>query len=456
MTTEDVMHVIDLEQPEGVVVQFGGQTAINLAESLVSHGVKILGTSLEGINKAEDRHEFETMLNKLNIPQPEGMTAFTVEEALKIAHKITYPVLVRPSYVLGGRAMEIVHSDDELRVYMKTAVKEISHDSPILVDRYVLGKECEIDAIADGKNVYIPGVMEHVERAGIHSGDSISVYPTQTLSKKVKDTIIDYAEKIGRGFEFVGLYNIQFIVDHNQKVYVLEVNPRSSRTVPFLSKITGVPMCTVATKALLGESLEEQGYKPGYHPEEPGHVYCKAPVFSFAKLRSVDTVLGPEMKSTGEALGCDTTFEKALYKGLIASGVQIPMYGSVLMTIADQDKDEAMKLARRFYAIGYGLYATEGTARFLRDNGLFVHQVAKISENAQENVLDIIQKGKVSFVVNTMPNQDKNTSLDGFLIRRVSAENNISCMTSLDTAEALIRVLEARSFSLESLNEMGK
>ncbi len=456
LTTEDVMHVIDLEQPEGVVVQFGGQTAINLAESLVSHGVKILGTSLEGINKAEDRHEFETMLNKLNIPQPEGMTAFTVEEALKIAHKITYPVLVRPSYVLGGRAMEIVHSDDELRVYMKTAVKEISHDSPILVDRYVLGKECEIDAIADGKNVYIPGVMEHVERAGIHSGDSISVYPTQTLSKKVKDTIIDYAEKIGRGFEFVGLYNIQFIVDHNQKVYVLEVNPRSSRTVPFLSKITGVPMCTVATKALLGESLEEQGYKPGYHPEEPGHVYCKAPVFSFAKLRSVDTVLGPEMKSTGEALGCDTTFEKALYKGLIASGVQIPMYGSVLMTIADQDKDEAMKLAKRFYAIGYGLYATEGTARFLRDNGLFVHQVAKISENAQENVLDIIQKGKVSFVVNTMPNQDKNTSLDGFLIRRVSAENNISCMTSLDTAEALIRVLEARSFSLESLNEMGK
>ena len=456
LTTEDVMHVIDLEQPEGVVVQFGGQTAINLAESLVSHGVKILGTSLEGINKAEDRHEFETMLNKLNIPQPEGMTAFTVEEALKIAHKITYPVLVRPSYVLGGRAMEIVHSDDELRVYMKTAVKEISHDSPILVDRYVLGKECEIDAIADGKNVYIPGVMEHVERAGIHSGDTISVYPTQTLSKKVKDTIIDYAEKIGRGFEFVGLYNIQFIVDHNQKVYVLEVNPRSSRTVPFLSKITGVPMCTVATKALLGESLEEQGYKPGYHPEEPGHVYCKAPVFSFAKLRSVDTVLGPEMKSTGEALGCDTTFEKALYKGLIASGVQIPMYGSVLMTIADQDKDEAMKLARRFYAIGYGLYATEGTARFLRDNGLFVHQVAKISENAQENVLDIIQKGKVSFVVNTMPNQDKNTSLDGFLIRRVSAENNISCMTSLDTAEALIRVLEARSFSLESLNEMGK
>jgi carbamoyl-phosphate synthase large subunit len=457
LTTEDVMHIIDLEQPLGVVVQFGGQTAINLADSLVKHGVKILGTSLDGINKAEDRHEFETMLDALKIPQPEGMTAYNVEDALKIAHKITYPVLVRPSYVLGGRAMEIVHNDEELKIYMTTAVKEISHDSPILVDRYVLGKECEIDAIADGKEVYIPGVMEHVERAGIHSGDSISVYPTQTLSKKVKDTIIDYAEKIGRGFGFIGLYNIQFIVDHNEKVYVLEVNPRSSRTVPFLSKITGVPMCTVATKAVLGQSLVDQGYKPGYHQEEPGHVYCKAPVFSFAKLRSVDTVLGPEMKSTGEALGCDVTFEKALYKALIASGSKVPMYGSVLMTIADQDKKDALEMAKRFYAIGYGIYATAGTAKYLEDNGLFVHKAAKISEETEhDNVLDIIQKGKVSFVINTMDAQDRSSSLDGFLIRRVSVENNISCMTSLDTANALLRVLESQSFSLESLNEMGK
>ena len=457
LTTEDVMHVVDLEEPLGVIVQFGGQTAINLADSLSEHGVKILGTSLDSINKAEDRHEFETMLEKLDIPQPEGMTATTVEGALEIAHKISYPVLVRPSYVLGGRAMEIVHDDEELKKYMATAVKEISHDSPILVDRYVLGKECEIDAIADGKEVYIPGVMEHIERAGIHSGDSISVYPTQTLSQKVKDTIIDYATRIGKGFEFVGLYNIQFIVDKNDKVYVLEVNPRSSRTVPFLSKITGVPMCTVATKAVLGQSIAEQGLTPGYHTEDKSRVYVKAPVFSFAKLRSVDTVLGPEMKSTGEALGGDTNLEKALYKALVASGVKIPMYGTVLMTIADADKTEALKIAKRLYAIGYGIYATAGTAKFLQENGLFVHTAAKISEEGEkENVLDIIQQGKVSFVINTMEDKNRETNLDGFLIRRVSAENNISCMTSLDTADALCRVLESRSFSMISMNEMGK
>ena len=455
LTTEDVMHVIDLENPIGVIVQFGGQTAINLADSLVEHGVKILGTSLDSINKAEDRHEFEAMLEKLDIPQPEGMTATTVEGALEIAHKISYPVLVRPSYVLGGRAMEIVQNDEELKKYMSTAVKEISHDSPILVDRYVLGKECEIDAIADGNEVYIPGVMEHIERAGIHSGDSISVYPTQSLSKEVKDTIIDYAIRIGKGFKFVGLYNIQFIVDKDNKVYVLEVNPRSSRTVPFLSKITGVPMCTVATKAILGESISEQGYTPGYHAENQTNVYVKAPVFSFAKLRSVDTVLGPEMKSTGEALGFDTSLEKALYKALVASGVKIPMYGTVLMTIADKDKQEALKIAKRLYAIGYGIYATAGTAKFLQDNGLFVHVAAKISEDTtKENVLDIIQKGKVSFVINTMEDKNRATNNDGFLIRRVAAENNISCMTSLDTADAICKVLESRSFSMISMNEM--
>ena len=360
LTVEDVMHVVDLEQPEGVIVQFGGQTAINLASGLVEHGVKILGTSLEGINKAEDRHEFENMLNVLGIPQPEGETAVTVERALEIANKISYPVLVRPSYVLGGRAMEIVHNDDELKVYMATAVKEISHDSPILVDRYVLGKELEIDAIADGENVFIPGVMEHIERAGIHSGDSISVYPTQTISKKVKDTIIDYAIRIGKGFKFVGLYNIQFIVDKNEKVYVLEVNPRSSRTVPFLSKITGIGMCNIATKCILGQSLLDQNITPGYMKEDTTQVYVKAPVFSFAKLRSVDTVLGPEMKSTGEALGCDDSLEKALYKALIASGVKIPQYGTVLLTVADEDKKDILDIARRFYRIGYGLYATEG------------------------------------------------------------------------------------------------
>ena len=457
LTTEDVMHVIDLEKPLGVIVQFGGQTAINLADSLVEHGVKILGTSLHSIDLAEDRHEFEAMLRKLNIPQPKGETAVTVEESLVIANKIGYPVLVRPSYVLGGRAMEIVHNDDELRVYMATAVKEISHDAPILVDKYIVGKELEIDAIADGKNVYIPGVMEHIERAGIHSGDSISVYPTQIINEKVKETIIDYGTRIGEGFEFVGLYNIQFIVDKENNVYVLEVNPRSSRTVPFLSKITGVPMSQIATKCVLGESIEDQGLTPGYHPEDKERVFVKAPVFSFAKLRSVDTVLGPEMKSTGEALGSDVNLEKALYKALVASGINIPLHGSVLLTIDDDNKQDALEIAKRFYNIGYGIYATKGTAKFLEDNGLFVHVAAKVNEdNGNETVLDIIRHGHVNFVINTMSNKDNSTSKDGFLIRRVSAENNISCMTSLDTAHALIKVLESLSFSMISMNEMGK
>ena len=456
LTTEDVMHVIDLEKPLGVIVQFGGQTAINLADSLVEHGVKILGTSLKSIDEAEDRHEFEAMLKKLEIPQPQGETAVTVEEALVIAQKIGYPVLVRPSYVLGGRAMEIVHNDEELKIYMATAVKEISHDAPILVDKYIVGKELEIDAIADGEDVFIPGVMEHIERAGVHSGDSISVYPTQTISKEVKDTIIDYGMRIGKGFNFIGLYNIQFIVDKQNNVYVLEVNPRSSRTVPFLSKITGVQMSNIATKAILGHSLKEQGLTPGYHMEEEGRVFVKAPVFSFAKLRSVDTVLGPEMKSTGEALGSDINLEKALYKALVASGINVPTHGNVLLTIADEDKPEALELAKRFANIGYGIYATSGTADMLEKEGLYVHHANKIDEGDGNSVLDIISRGRVNFVINTMSNKDKNTSEDGFLIRRVSAENNISCMTSLDTANALIKVLESLSFSMISMNEMGK
>lgn len=456
LTTEDVMHVIELEKPLGVIVQFGGQTAINLADSLVQHGVKILGTSLEDIDRAEDRHEFEAMLRKLEIPQPQGETAVTVEEALVIAQKIGYPVLVRPSYVLGGRAMEIVHNDDELKVYMATAVKEISHDAPILVDKYIVGKELEIDAIADGENVFVPGVMEHIERAGVHSGDSISVYPTQSISKKVKKTIIDYGIRIGKGFHFVGLYNIQFIVDKEENVYVLEVNPRSSRTVPFLSKITGIQMSNIATKAILGHSIVEQGYTPGYHPDDQHRVFVKAPVFSFAKLRHVDTVLGPEMKSTGEALGSDVNLEKALYKALVASGISVPMHGNVLLTIADEDKSEALKLAKRFADIGYGIYATKGTAKMLEENGLFVHLANKIEEGGENSVVEIIRHGRVNFVINTMSNKTNSTSKDGFVIRRVAAENNISCMTSLDTAEALTRVLEALSFSMISMNEMGK
>ena len=453
LTIEDVMHIVDLEQPLGVIVQFGGQTAINLADKLVERGVKILGTSLQSIDEAEDRHEFEAMLHKLDIPQPTGETAVTVEEALVIANKIGYPVLVRPSYVLGGRAMEIVHNDDDLKIYMATAVKEISHDAPILVDKYIVGKELEIDGICDGEHVYIPGIMEHIERAGVHSGDSISVYPAPTVSQKVKDTILDYAIRIGKGFKFIGLYNIQFIVDKEEKVYVLEVNPRSSRTVPFLSKITGVAMSHVATQCVLGHSLQEQGYPLDAVKEEGDRVFVKAPVFSFAKLRSVDTVLGPEMKSTGEALGGDVTLEKALYKALLASGVKIPNHGNVLMTIADMDKEEGLAIAKRFSNIGYGILATAGTAAFLNEHGIHVKTVKKISEDDENNVLDIIRKGKVNYVINTMSNEKEVTN-DGFLIRRVSAENNISCFTSFDTANAILKVLESLNFTTISMNEL--
>lgn len=452
LTIEDVMHIVDLEQPLGVIVQFGGQTAINLADKLVERGVKILGTSLEDIDRAEDRHEFEAMLHTLDIPQPKGETAVEVEEAVDIANRIGYPVLVRPSYVLGGRAMEIVHNDDDLRIYMATAVKEISHDAPILVDKYIVGKELEIDAICDGEHVFIPGIMEHIERAGIHSGDSISVYPPQSISDKVKETIIDYGMRIGKGFHFIGLYNIQFIVDKEERVYVLEVNPRSSRTVPFLSKITSVPMSHIATRCVLGHSLSEQGYEEGIKAEED-RVFVKAPVFSFAKLRSVDTVLGPEMKSTGEALGGDVTLEKALYKALLASGIKIPNQGNVLMTIADQDKEEGLCMAKRFSAIGYGIYATHGTAKYLQEHGLFVKVVNKISQEGDKNVLDLIRQGRVNYVINTM-SSDKEVTNDGFLIRRVSAENNISCFTSFDTANAILKVLESLNFTTISMNEL--
>lgn len=454
LTIEDVMHVVDLEQPLGVIVQFGGQTAINLADKLVDRGVKILGTSLEDIDRAEDRHEFEEMLHQLDIPQPKGETAIEVEEAVKIANRIGYPVLVRPSYVLGGRAMEIVQNDDDLRVYMATAVKEISHDAPILVDKYIVGKECEIDAIADGEHVFIPGIMEHIERAGVHSGDSFSVYPAPTLSQKIKDTIVDYAIRIGKGFHFIGLYNIQFIVDKDDNVYVLEVNPRSSRTVPFLSKITSVPMSHIATLCVLGHSLKEQGYPLDCVKEEEDRVFVKAPVFSFAKLRSVDTTLGPEMKSTGEALGGDVTLEKALHKALIASGVKVPMQGNVLITVADQDKEEAYHIAKRFFDCGYGIYATSGTASYLREKGIYVHDAIKISENPDKNILNLIRMGRINYVINTMEGTHKTTSNDGFLIRRVSAENSISCFTSLDTAYAILRVVESMSYTTISMNEL--
>lgn len=446
LTVEDVMHVIELEQPTGVIVQFGGQTAINLADELSARGVKILGTSLEDMDKAEDRDKFEVTMEALDIPQPEGKTATSVEEAVEVASKIGYPVLVRPSYVLGGRAMEIVYKESELLLYMENAVK-VNPQHPVLIDRYLMGKEIEVDAISDGETVYIPGIMEHIERAGIHSGDSIAVYPPQSLSKDVKETLIEQTIKLARGLNIVGLLNIQFVIQHNN-VYVLEVNPRSSRTVPFLSKITGVPMANLATKVILGEKLNALGYETGYGQERED-VFVKVPVFSFAKLRRVDITLGPEMKSTGEVMGRDCTLEKALYKGLVASGMNIPTHGSVLFTIADKDKEEGMDLVKRFNAIGYHILATEGTADVIREMGIPVTTVNKIGAE-KPNLLHVIREGQAQFVINTLT-RGKQPARDGFRIRRESVENGVVCFTSLDTARALLRVLETMTFSSNSM-----
>jgi carbamoyl-phosphate synthase large subunit len=451
LTVEDVMHVVKQENPIGVIVQFGGQTAINLASDLKARGVKILGTSLEDMDRAEDRDKFEQALAKLDIPQPLGKTATSVSEAVKIATKIGYPVLVRPSYVLGGRAMEIVYREEELLHYMKNAVK-INPDHPVLIDRYLVGKEIEVDGISDGETVYIPGIMEHIERAGVHSGDSIAVYPPQSVKNEIKDKIIDYTIRIARGLNIIGLLNIQFVLS-NDEVYVLEVNPRSSRTVPFLSKITGVPMANVATKAILGTSLVEQGYETGYHPES-NEVFVKVPVFSFAKLRRVDITLGPEMKSTGEVMGRDITLEKALYKGLIASGMNIPTIGSVLFTVADKDKEEALPLVKRFHNIGYKILATEGTAAFIRENNVPVTVVNKINDG-KPSLLDRIQKGDAQFVINTLT-RGKQPARDGFRIRRESVENGAICFTSLDTADALLRVIESLTFSTTEMPQFTK
>ena len=447
LTIEDVMHVIDLEQPEGVIVQFGGQTAINLASKLQERGIKILGTSLENIDRAEDRDQFEKLLKDLEIPQPLGATCQSVEGAKEIANRIGYPVLLRPSYVLGGRAMEIIDNDAEIERYMKEALKE-NGENPILIDRYLTGKEVEVDAISDGQNVYIPGIMEHIERAGVHSGDSMAVYPPQTLSKEVMDKLIDYTTRIARGLTIVGLLNIQFVVTKEEDVYVLEVNPRSSRTVPFLSKITNVPMANIATKAILGHSLVAQGYETGYHPHSEG-VYVKAPVFSFSKLRKVDISLGPEMKSTGEAIGKDRTLEKALYKALVAAGMKMPTHGRILFTIGNKDKEEAVELARQFTEIGYELISTEGTCKLLHDHGIYAVPIAKIGEEGR-TVLDVIRGQQVQFVINTFSVSKKDRITDGFLIRREAVENNIPCLTSLDTARAVYKVLESMSFAIDA------
>ncbi|RLQ95804.1 carbamoyl-phosphate synthase large subunit [Falsibacillus albus] len=446
LTIEDVMHVIDLEKPEGVVVQFGGQTAINLASELSKRGVKILGTSLEDIDRAENRDKFEKTLSQLKIPQPAGKTAVSVEEAVQIAEEIGYPVLVRPSYVLGGRAMEIVYEQEELLHYMKNAVK-VNPEHPVLIDRYLFGKEIEVDAISDGETVVIPGIMEHIERAGVHSGDSIAVYPPQQLTDQMKKNIADYTARLAKGLNIIGLLNIQYVISKGE-LFVLEVNPRSSRTVPFLSKITKVKMANLATKVILGEKLADQGYQTGLLPESED-VYVKVPVFSFAKLRRVDITLGPEMKSTGEVMGKDRTIEKALYKGLVAAGMKVKDYGSVLMTIADKDKEEGLQLAKRFVNIGYHLLATSGTAAHLQQAGIPVKVVDKLGSEGP-NLLDVIRKGDAQLVINTLT-KGKQPQRDGFRIRRESVENGIPCLTSLDTAEAILRVIESMTFSAESM-----
>ncbi|WP_341776267.1 carbamoyl-phosphate synthase large subunit [Staphylococcus hyicus] len=445
LTEEDVMNIINLEQPKGVVVQFGGQTAINLADKLAKHGVKILGTTLEDLNRAENRKEFEALLNQINVPQPKGKTATSAKEALENARDIGYPVVVRPSYVLGGRAMEIVHNDAELENYMNEAVKA-SPEHPVLVDRYLTGKEIEVDAICDGETVIIPGIMEHIERAGVHSGDSIAVYPPQTLSQQDIDTLEAYTVKLAKGLNVIGLINIQFVLAHDG-VYVLEVNPRSSRTVPFLSKITEIPMAQLAMRAIMGEKLRDMGFQQGIQPYQEG-VFVKAPVFSFNKLKNVDITLGPEMKSTGEVMGRDLTLEKALYKGLTAAGMEVKDYGTVLITVSDKDKQEIVKIARRLNEVGYKIIATKGTADTLAEHGIRVETVGKIG--GQDDLLHKIQDGDVQIVINTMT-KGKTIERDGFQIRRTSVENGVPCLTSLDTANALTNVIESMTFSMRNM-----
>ena len=447
LTFEDVMNVIELEKPKGVIVQFGGQTAINLAEPLSKAGVKILGTQVADLDRAEDRDLFEQALKDLNIPQPPGQTATNEEEAVVAARKIGFPVLVRPSYVLGGRAMEIVENGADLRSYMRTAVKA-SPDHPVLVDSYIVGKECEVDAISDGRQVLIPGIMEHIERAGVHSGDSMAVYPPQTLSAQVQQTIADYTKKLAIGLHCIGMMNIQFVIK-DEKVYVIEVNPRASRTVPFLSKVTNIPMAQVATQLILGQTLAELGYEDGLYPESK-QVHVKAPVFSFTKLAKVDSLLGPEMKSTGEVMGTDATLEKALYKAFEASYLHLPNFGNVVFTIADENKEEALTLAKRFAAIGYSILATQGTAKFFEENGVLTQLVEKIGTDDHNDIPAFIRKGKVQAIINTVGTK-RTADEHGQAIRQSAIEHGVPLFTALDTANAMLKVLESRSFMTEAI-----
>ena len=444
LTLENVLAIVREEEPKGVIVQFGGQTAINLAEPLHKAGVPILGTTFEGIDIAEDRDKFERLLADLGIPKPPGRAVRTTEAAVQVAEEIGYPVLVRPSYVLGGRAMEIVRSTDELLRYMEYVV-DVSPDAPILVDKYVIGKEAEVDVIGDGVDCLVPGIMEHIERAGVHSGDSMAVFPPQSLSQHVQDKMVDYAIRVARALKIVGLMNIQFVLE-GEEVYIIEVNPRSSRTVPYLSKITGVPMVRVATRCMLGESLKSMGYETGLYAGAPGrpirHVSVKAPVFSFAKLTKVDVSLGPEMKSTGEIMGTDLDYPRALYKAMIASGVDVPRQGGIIATISDPDKQDALSVLRGFFELGYQIYATSGTARFLQENGIDAETAGRIHEGGR-TLISLIQEGRVNVLLNTV-SQNKRSEHEAAILRRTAVENGIPCLTSLDTAYALLAALTSR------------
>ncbi len=450
LCVEDVMNVIELEQPEGVIAALGGQTAVNLAEPLSRRGVKIIGTDCAAIDRAENREAFEKLLSSLGIPQPQGQAVTNVEDGVRAAAEIGYPVLVRPSFVLGGRAMQIVAKEEQMRSYLKTAV-EIDEDRPVLVDQYIRGKEVEVDAVCDGERVFVPGIMELVERTGIHSGDSISVYPSFSISEQVKRTILEYTEKLGLAIGIIGLFNIQFIVDGDDRVFIIEVNPRSSRTVPFLSKATGYSLADIATYTILGRSLAEQGLTEIY-PKEKSWYYVKVPAFSFSKLSGMDAYLSPEMKSTGEAIGYDKKLHRAMYKAMIASGMKLQNYGTVVVTLADEDKEEALSLIRRFYNMGFNIEATIGTAEFLKEHGIRTRVRRKLSEGSEE-ILDSIRAGYVSYVINTRAILSGIHYEDGVAIRQCASQNNVTMLTSLDTVKVLLDVLEETTIGIAVINE---
>ncbi|MGI6020360.1 MAG: carbamoyl-phosphate synthase large subunit [Lachnospiraceae bacterium] len=449
LTPEDVMAIINFEKPEGVIACLGGQTAINLAQPLMDRGVKIIGTDCEAIERAENRESFEKILTELSIPQPKGRAVTNIPDGIAAANEIGYPVLVRPSFVLGGRAMQIVSKDEDLKNYLRTAV-EINEDKPVLVDKYIKGKELEVDAVCDGRDVFVPGIMELVERTGVHSGDSISVYPTFSVSDKVKGTILDYAKRLGLGIGIIGLYNIQFIVDEEENVYIIEVNPRSSRTVPFISKATGYSLADIATDVILGKMLKLQGIFDLY-PQEKKRFYVKVPVFSFNKIKGLDAYLSPEMKSTGEAIGYDRKLSRAMMKAMISSGMRIKNYGTVLVTLADEDKEEAVPLIRRFYNMGFNIEATDLTAKCLREHGIRTRVRRKPSEGSTE-VLDSIRSGYVTYVINTRAILSGVHYNDGIAIRRAATENNVTMFTSFDTVRVLLDVLEETTLTISTID----